>query len=69
MNDKPETGRYAHHFNIEVGRGRIIYADEPHLSNFQSGWVLPGGKRTNDEAVARGFARWIDTYTKSHAKR
>lgn len=34
----------------------------PHI-NLSPGWVLPGGRRTQDYLQAQSAAKWMDQYT------
>lgn len=53
-----------HHVkNVTVGRGRILYDDQGGIQGgrwVQPGWVLPGGRRTQDAEEAIQAASWID---------
>lgn len=56
---------FAHENNIEVGRGRILYAEASAFPDAQgrmyvAGWVLPGGRRTQDRDEAVAVATEID---------
>lgn len=54
---------YADGRNLSVGKGRILWGTATQTSRNEivgEGWVLPGGQRTRDLDVARGYARWID---------
>ena len=43
--------------NIVVGRAKVPFA--PESEDYPCGWVLPGGVRTQDRAVATRAAQWI----------
>ena len=61
--DKEPTAPYTHPKNIYIGMGRILWSDYVIDGNgkaHQEGWVLPGGKRTTDEAKARAVAGKIN---------
>ncbi len=64
---------FKHERNITVGQGRIMYASEkshPVIAvddfgegvrgGLKPGWVLPGGRRTQDSAEAYAAAQWIN---------
>ena len=66
--DTPEDAKdgakvFEHPKNITVGTGRVLYAERGYtraLGVLPAGWVLPGGERTTDEALARMVAANID---------
>lgn len=54
--DNPGAEVFAHRNNLSVGNGRVLWAPattdtsgNPHAE----GWVLPGGRRTQDPNEAR----------------
>lgn len=49
---------FYHPKNIKIGLGRIIWTPETYFT--AAGWVLPGGRKTADEAEARHAAEYID---------
>lgn len=63
---------FRHDQNITVGRGRILYGsacrpvlkvdDEGNVLRgvLKAGWVLPGGRRTQNGSEAVAAATWID---------
>lgn len=66
---------FGHPNNIKVGVGRIIWVEKAmtNLSvayenqpweSLPDGWVLPGGERTQNAALAYAMADWIDKYSK-----
>lgn len=61
--DKEPTSPYTDEKKIYIGTGRILWGDYLIDSNgkaHQAGWVLPGGKRTTNEAKARLVAGKIN---------
>lgn len=59
----PEKAHFDHPHNITVGRGRVIFAEActPVGANLcERGWVLPGGARTTNRAIAEMVAGRID---------
>ena len=59
MSNEKVIACFDHEKNITVGRGRVIWTgrDGHYL---EPGWALPGGRRTNDEFLARLVAQRID---------
>ena len=64
-----EFFRFTNPLDITIGRGRIIWAEAltyegkhpPYQGEtFPEGWVLPGGARTQDRALAEAAAKQID---------
>ena len=64
-----EFFQFKHPNDITIGRGRIIWAEAltyegkhpPYQGEtFPEGWVLPGGVRTQDRALAEAVAKQID---------
>lgn len=64
-----EFFRFTNPLDITIGRGRIIWAEAltyegkhpPYQGEiFPEGWVLPGGVRTQDRALAEAVAKQID---------
>lgn len=53
------SGVFDHPDNITIGKGRIIWAPSCGYG-FPEGWVLLGGKRSQDIAEASAQAMWID---------
>jgi hypothetical protein len=55
---------FHNHHNIRVGRGRILFAATPTTDSsgryHPPGWVLPGGRRTQDREIALAAAHRID---------
>ena len=56
---------FVHPENIEVGRGRILYAEasvfpDAQGKTYPAGWVLPGGRRTQAREDAVAAAADID---------
>lgn len=80
MYQDKEIGRFEHEKNIQIGNGRIMWSDgsQPYIlktngkgvvfaeegPKIEAGWVLPGGGRTNDKAVAEMAAMFIDQNTR-----
>lgn len=57
----PETyvsPRFNDHRNLTVGRARVIWA--PAWAYLAEGWVLPGGRRTENFAEAHAVAIRMD---------
>lgn len=53
--------------NITVGCGRVIYAQVAHpveRERVGEGWVLPGGRRTQDREEAKAAAAYLGLYSK-----
>lgn len=58
---------FEHAYNIQVGKGRVLWATATETSRKQvceEGWVLPGGVRTRSRSLALDFAKWIDEQSK-----
>lgn len=59
----PERAHFDHPHNVQVGQGRVIFA-EPctplGCAPCERGWVLPGGIRTTNRAIAEMVAGRID---------
>jgi len=54
---------FFHPNNLRMGRGRILWGAATTLrdgTHLQEGWVLPGGRRTQDASVAIAAANYID---------
>jgi len=67
---KPEIFLFDDQKNITIGKGRIIWGvytvierDDRKVIH-QAGWVLPGGRRVQDKAVAELWATMIDRNAK-----
>ena len=58
---------YYHPHNIQIGLGRIIWGPETFVDgvHYVPGWVLPGGRRTQSESIARQAAEYINRVTRS----
>jgi hypothetical protein len=58
---------YYHPQNLEVGLGRILWgtATEVNGIHYPQGWVLPGGRRTQSESIARQAAEYINRACRS----
>jgi len=70
-NDKPsiETSRaeFYHANNLQYGRGRLLWAKALHQDDgtqLPEGWVLPGGRRTQDAQEALLVAQNIDSISR-----
>lgn len=63
MNDFDKAPPFTHEKNITVGKARVIYA-EAVVGMFEqihpAGWVLPGGRRTQDYLEAYSAAVRMD---------
>lgn len=60
---EPPRAIFDHPHNVTVGQGRVIFAEActPIGGNFcERGWVLPGGARTTNRAIAEMVAGRID---------
>lgn len=57
--DEREKSFFADNRNIVIGKGRIIWAPGDGLGQ-APGFVLPGGRRTQDQTEAREVAAAID---------
>lgn len=58
-----EETHFHHQKNIQVGRGRILYDETGGIKGGQwhpPGWVLPGGRRTQDYTTAYKMAEAMD---------
>ena len=69
--EKPsiETSRAAFHHvnNLQYGRGRLLWAGALNRDNgvqLPEGWVLPGGRRTQDAEEALRVAQKIDSISR-----
>lgn len=58
MTTEPKSPRFEDHRNLSVGRARVIWA--PAWAYLPEGWVLPGGRRTENFAEAHGVAVAMD---------
>lgn len=57
------AAEFHHPNNMRLGAARILWAQACTLRNgiaLPEGWVLPGGRRTRDEAAAMAAAEYID---------
>ena len=57
------AAEFFHPNNMRFGAARILWAQACTLRNgmaLPEGWVLPGGRRTRDAAVAMAAAEYID---------
>ena len=54
---------YEHKKNIHIGHGRIVWGQP--WGAMPSGWVLPGGERTNDYDRATFAASAIDRMSRA----
>jgi hypothetical protein len=66
---KKDTFRFNDPRDIQIGYGRIIWAESLEYKgknpkyvgrNLLAGWVLPGGERTQDKDIAERMAMTID---------
>lgn len=58
--------------NFTFGYGRIIWAEATTLNNgdqLPAGWVLPGGRRTDDIEEVAATALWIDKQQRAEERR
>jgi len=70
-NEKPsiETSRVEFHHanNLQYGRGRLLWAGALRRDNgveLPEGWVLPGGRRTQDAEESLRAAQYIDSISR-----
>jgi len=70
-NEKPsiETSRVEFHHanNLQYGRGHLLWAGALHRDNgvqLPEGWVLPGGRRTQNPEEALLVAKNIDSISR-----
>lgn len=66
MDDEQTAQQFRDRRNVTVQRGRIIWA--PMTQNMPAGYVLPGGRRTQDEGEAWLAAVQIDKLTRGVRK-
>jgi hypothetical protein len=62
LDDTAGALRFSHKRNISVGTGRVLWAPgttDVSGTVHEAGWVLPGGRRTTDEGVARAAAQTL----------
>ena len=69
--DKPsiDTSRaeFHHANNLQYGRGRLLWAralNKDDGTQLPEGWVLPGGRRTQDAEEALRAAQYIDSISR-----
>jgi hypothetical protein len=58
---------FHHANNLQYGRGRLLWAVALHRDNgtqLPEGWVLPGGRRTQDAEEALRAAQYIDSISR-----
>lgn len=58
---------FYHANNLQYGRGRLLWAGALHRDNgtqLPEGWVLPGGRRTQDAQEALRAAQYIDSISR-----
>jgi hypothetical protein len=58
---------FHHANNLQYGRGRLLWAGALHRDNgtqLPEGWVLPGGRRTQDAEEALRAAQYIDSISR-----
>ena len=58
---------FHHANNLQYGRGRLLWAGALHRDNgtqLPEGWVLPGGRRTQDATEALEVAQYIDSISR-----
>jgi hypothetical protein len=58
---------FHHANNLQYGRGRLLWAGALHRDDgtqLPEGWVLPGGRRTQDAQEALRAAQYIDSISR-----
>jgi len=67
MNKENEMFRFNDPRDIRLGKARIIWGTETTTSTgetLESGWVMPGGARTNNAAIAFGAGGVINSISR-----
>ena len=67
QDERGAIASFHHKNNITVGKGRVLWARatvDTSGTFYQEGWVLPGGRRTNDSVAAHAVAAAIHEHAK-----